>query len=644
MNYKTKKILDMFLEKELTLEEERSLLEICNNNSLKKEQLEDIFMLLENRELPAQVIKNSLSLLRKGLISFEEANKLMEIFRNEEVAGDNRQFKLILELIQDESLSYPRGLLLLIMAHSIDKEELDKITHRIKSKRISSKEALALLSIIKEKILTITEGEMLIERIKQKELSKTKNLIILQLIKEGDLSLNEAMDRLDSMQKAKTDYESLKNILHLLLKNSGDNKKFQEVIKILEEKSPKTEQSVHRPPMEKEGKDSIDRAHSMVQKNRYDIYKSISDLTTDIEKGMDKIEEHASILLLNSFQKKGIFPGSGESYEKQKLIEQLGVIDKHRRLFDSVLQILQEHSIVAIEGDLIKTTDRIKTIVEQKRIEQLESEKESLLSSYPDKNAHINLLNTGVPYIVEILTGHVSAVDLFFPAGRAIDAVAGFYNKNSFADYYNTLNAQFVEHYLEKAVEDGRQKLRILEIGAGTGGTSGFVLKRIDKFADKLEYYYTDISFSFLNHGKERFSAKYPFIEYALLNIESTPREKYEKLGKFDIIFAVNAVHATQDLRKSFKVIKDLLNPGGCLILNELSYVQNFLTLTFGLLDGWWLYKDELRLPNSPLLSPEGWQELYEEMGFDKIKLLGTPSRDKLEEQRQIVVAGRLKE
>ena len=51
--------------------------------------------------------------------------------------------------------------------------------------------------------------------------------------------------------------------------------------------------------------------------------------------------------------------------------------------------------------------------------------------------------------------------------------------------------------------------------------------------------------------------------------------------------------------------------------------VEDFATLTFGLLDGWWLSKDpERRLPNGPLLSPHAWRAALAAAGFDRVETL----------------------
>ena len=69
-------------------------------------------------------------------------------------------------------------------------------------------------------------------------------------------------------------------------------------------------------------------------------------------------------------------------------------------------------------------------------------------------------------------------------------------------------------------------------------------------------------------------------------------------------MFATNVLHATRSMGVTLQNCKALLRTGGLLIANELTTKTEFLTLTFGLTDGWWLFDDaERRIPGSPLLS-----------------------------------------
>lgn len=71
-------------------------------------------------------------------------------------------------------------------------------------------------------------------------------------------------------------------------------------------------------------------------------------------------------------------------------------------------------------------------------------------------------------------------------------------------------------------------------------------------------------------------------------------------IGRYDILFATNVLHATRDMGTTLQHCKALLRKGGLLIANELSAKTEFLTLTFGLTEGWWLYGDvQHRIPGA---------------------------------------------
>ena len=85
----------------------------------------------------------------------------------------------------------------------------------------------------------------------------------------------------------------------------------------------------------------------------------------------------------------------------------------------------------------------------------------------------------------------------------------------------------------------------------------------------------------------------------------------------YDVVIAANVLHATKDIRQSLRNAKATLRKGGILLLNEISSKSLFAHLSFGLLEGWWLYEDTLlRIPGSPALYPESWEKVLKEEGF----------------------------
>ncbi len=58
--------------------------------------------------------------------------------------------------------------------------------------------------------------------------------------------------------------------------------------------------------------------------------------------------------------------------------------------------------------------------------------------------------------------------------------------------------------------------------------------------------------------------------------------------------------------------------------MNEGTEAAEFVTLTFGLTAGWWLFEDEeVRIPGSPLLAPETWAAMLTAAGFLDVRTLG---------------------
>jgi hypothetical protein len=96
--------------------------------------------------------------------------------------------------------------------------------------------------------------------------------------------------------------------------------------------------------------------------------------------------------------------------------------------------------------------------------------------------------------------------------------------------------------------------IRILEIGAGTGGATQSILHSLategNKFPRFSEYVFTDISASFFEDARERFSAFQDRMVFKTLNIGLDPLQQDFEENKFDLIVAssVSAVSSSHIL------------------------------------------------------------------------------------------------
>ncbi|WP_155661240.1 beta-ketoacyl synthase N-terminal-like domain-containing protein, partial [Priestia megaterium] len=344
--------------------------------------------------------------------------------------------------------------------------------------------------------------------------------------------------------------------------------------------------------------------------------------------------------VLSIFNKMGIFYSANESYHKEDLRKQLKIIDKYKKLFNALLHIMEEAKFIEIDSQYITTTTKIENLESKNELSLLSESQRKLMKDYPSIKHYVELLSICLKDYPLVLTGQKNYTEVMFPKGSKT-LVENIYKGNESADFYNLLVAKLVRGYINKSLEyNPNEKINIVEIGAGTGGTTNFVLKEIKNFSSKICYYYTDISSGFTRYGQKEFGSDYPFIEFKVLDIESSPEKQGFKSESIDLIFCSNVLHATKKVNTTLTYIENLLKPNGLIVINEITKVAEFATLTFGLTDGWWLFEDEdVRLNGSPLLSIGTWRHLLNEKGFQSIDAVGVPGH-KEESLEQAVIFG----
>ena len=157
----------------------------------------------------------------------------------------------------------------------------------------------------------------------------------------------------------------------------------------------------------------------------------------------------------------------------------------------------------------------------------------------------------------EIFRGAVNPVDVL---GGAFETLERIYIESPGAKVLNGTVRVAVESALADLPPD--RMIKILEIGAGTGGTTEFLAPTLAGRA--VDYLFTDVSPLFLARARERFR-EYSFFRYSVLDIEQTPK----MAGSFDIVVVANVLHATADLRRVLRNVRELMAPSGLLLLVE---------------------------------------------------------------------------
>ncbi|HXO70896.1 MAG TPA: phosphopantetheine-binding protein, partial [Bradyrhizobium sp.] len=325
--------------------------------------------------------------------------------------------------------------------------------------------------------------------------------------------------------------------------------------------------------------------------------------------GAEQLDHALSRLLLLQLQATGKLGETGTLV--RDLETRLGLLPLYRRWLKESVRALIERGLLVKSGEVLTPADNV-----AKAWSHWDAGKDQWLGSHG--RAMIRLAETAVRALPDILRGAVPATDVLFPNGSAA-LVEGIYKKNPTADFFNSLLAEAVVALVEERRKSNPSlKLRILEIGAGTGGTSAGVLERLKRYKEAIaEYRYTDLSRAFLLHGEDAYGPDTPCLRFSLLNIEKPLAAQGIEPGSYDVVIAANVLHATADIRRTLRNAKAALRRNGVLLLNEMSRNSMFSQLTFGLLEGWWLYQDDhLRIPGCPGVAPDRWRDVLADEGF----------------------------
>ncbi|KAF1018224.1 MAG: amino acid adenylation domain-containing protein [Burkholderia sp.] len=325
----------------------------------------------------------------------------------------------------------------------------------------------------------------------------------------------------------------------------------------------------------------------------------------------------------------GLFDQAGVSWESEQLRRKLGVIDDYRRWWDECCtEMLEKEGWIRTRKGRVELLQALSLEQADALWQDWEHDKADYLKD-PQLRAALLLVEDCLRHLPAVLLGRTSATSVIFADG-SMSKVAGLYQGTAWTDSFNHQVADTVEVYVRhRLAADPLARLRVLEVGAGTGGTTAKVLPRLAAIgAPMLEYCYTDLSEAFLAQARERHLANYPYLRTCRCDIERPLAEQGIVPGSYDIVIATNCLHATHDIRATLRHVQAALRCHGVLIANEGVSKSLLGTLTFGLLEGWWLYDDpQLRIPGSPLLDSAHWRALLDEAGMRPVCLDG-PGRE----------------
>ena len=354
-----------------------------------------------------------------------------------------------------------------------------------------------------------------------------------------------------------------------------------------------------------------------------------ADVSGLIQQGLpDRFETLLLELLCHGLEALGVFAGESEPAQESRVVPQ------YRAWLRHTMDLLAQRGLVIERDGAWRLVGPSTAASPWEEWERCAPE----WRASADTAAPVQLAEATLRELGSVLSGQRQATDVLFPKSSS-HLVEGIYRDSPVPDFFNRALCAVIVRYIERRRRvDPDVRLRILEIGAGTGGTTTPLIRALAPYADVIaDYRFTDLSKAFVVAAEREYGQRAPYMSYATFDVERTPASQGIGIGEFDIVVAANVLHATRDIRRTLRNAKATLKRNGTILLNEVCATSLFAHATFGLLKGWWLYEDaHLRIPGSPALSPESWRTVLAEEGFDAI---GLPAENARVLGQQIVVA-----
>ena len=350
---------------------------------------------------------------------------------------------------------------------------------------------------------------------------------------------------------------------------------------------------------------------------------------------LSDLERWSRTRALWTLEKLGWRRSAGESVEPEDLRQQLGVIDDHKRVFRRLLEMLARSGVLQEEdGRFLVNVGHGDPLPEYVQPDP-DAFADQLAELHPHGATEIGLFRRCGAELPEVLRGRMDPLTVLFSSGYPTPG--DLYLNAPIARAANRLLRDAVRAIVAK-LPAGR-RLRVIEVGAGTGSATASVLPELPE--GRFEYMYTDISAGFFSEAESRFGDGGGCIEYRPLDIEKDPVTQGFDAHAYDLIVASNVLHATRHLDETLGHCLTLLAPSGQMVALENLRGQGWMDLTFGQLDGWWRFADDYR-PHHALANPDVWCRALDDAGFDAAEVLGLDSSrpDELPDRGVIVAKG----
>ncbi|MCJ1224661.1 hypothetical protein MMC12_001306 [Toensbergia leucococca] len=349
--------------------------------------------------------------------------------------------------------------------------------------------------------------------------------------------------------------------------------------------------------------DSVVRAFEKIKEKTDDLLVR-NGMDTYSEEFLVRTDELVIVVFCKAFEDLGCHVQSAAPGTKLTRVEH----DPSRAKYVDFIYNILEHKAGLVEmrdGNIIRTSVPC-------ACDEPSDLLEDLLDDRPDQNVELRLISITSVSFKEFLQGKTDAVKLLFGTDVGKTLLSDFYAKSRLFStvldqlslFFKKIGAMWPHH---------GEALRILEVGAGTGGTTWKIVPVLARLGIPVVYTMTDLGSSFGALAQEKFE-KYPFVKFEVLDIEKEPAEHLRHTQH--IVLGSNVFHATPNVSTAMTNVRTMLRPDGFVVLHELTAQMLWADMIFGLFLGWWMFEDQRKYV---LQEPHDWAKVLKSAGFGKV-------------------------
>ena len=292
--------------------------------------------------------------------------------------------------------------------------------------------------------------------------------------------------------------------------------------------------------------------------------------TARITRFADEMDEVALLAMARALGALGLFAAVHVGSTEGELLAASGAVARNHRLLRRWLHVLEERGRLRRDADgRLRGLEQVDEATLRVAWARLEDSHRGL----DDGAELIRFLRRCHERLPLLVRGQDSALALLFPEGGMHTAEAA-YRDNLISRYVNRAAATVLAEIAH--AHPGPGPLRVLEVGAGVGGTTSEVVPAIAGF--EVDYLFTDLSRFFLTEARQRFG-DHRWVRYGLFDLNADPAAQGMRPGSFDVVLCANVLHNALSAGRVVRALRALLTPGGRLVVIETTR-ENYQVMT----------------------------------------------------------------